>query len=248
MDGNLVGRSMLCGLLYLLIWLADRPNAGVVLLVSSVYLPKRTDHGGRRFEAPPENPGEAAASVKRIGGGVSLARRTLRSAAIREDDSVGGAAAPVHGQTEAGPQSAATARRLVMTSPSPAGGEENPGKRSRGESTATTGPGADSPHAGKRPSLAEGLAASGLGQQSSSIPSKSRRVPGVDVERGLASHLPVKESEGVVGQTLLRGGYAGNASASGAAGVAGGGAQAVCGRPLVPRPSSPRTQGACHPW
>lgn len=213
---------------------------------SPVNLPDRTDHG-RRFEAPSGNQGEAAARVKRTGGGVSLARRTVRWAATGEDHGAGGAAAPMHGQTVASPHSAATAQRLVMTAPSPPGREENPGKRSRGENTATRTPSADGVRAKKRPSLAEGLAASGHGQQSPSIPSKSRRVPGVDIERGLACQLPVKQSEGVVGQTLLRDGHAGDSS-TGGAGVAGEGAQAVCGRPLVPRPSSPRTQGACHPW
>lgn len=74
----------------------------------------------------------------------------------------------------------------------------------------------------------------------SSVPSKFGRVAEIDVEP-IQNQLAVRRRGAVEGQTTACDGFNEELPR-------GRGAQAVCGRPLVPRPSSPRGQGECHPW
>ncbi|CAM9131600.1 unnamed protein product, partial [Scytosiphon promiscuus] len=77
-------------------------------------------------------------------------------------------------------------------------------------------------------------------RRGSSILSKSDRVADVDVEP-IQNHLSVRRRTAIGYHTTTSNGFD--------EGLARGrGAQAVCGQPLVPHPSSPRVQGECHPW
>lgn len=141
-------------------------------------------------------------------------------------DATAGAPAPMHGQATAGHRS--SHHRTVATS------------RTRNGTPASTSATINaSPARRKRQSLAEGLAASASGRQSSSIPSKSYHVPDVGAETVLASSLSVRRPETTAvpidGPDEVR--------ARGEEGV-----QAVCRWPVVPRPCSPRSAAECHPW
>lgn len=143
-------------------------------------------------------------------------------------DATAGMPAPMHGQATAGHRS--RHHRTAATK----------GERTRNGTPASTSATINSPPARrKRQSLAEGLAASASGRQSSSIPSKSYHVPDVVAQTVLASSLSARRPETTAvpidGSDELR--------ARGEEGV-----QAVCRWPVVPRPCSPRSAAECHPW
>lgn len=143
-------------------------------------------------------------------------------------DATAGMPAPMHGQAAAG-------RRSRHHRTAAANGE-----RTRNRTPACTGTTINSsPARRKSSSLAQGLAASANGRQSSSIPSKSYHVPDVGAETVLASWLSVRRPE----TTAVPIDGSDEVRARGEEGV-----QAVCRWPVVPRPCSPRSAAECHPW
>lgn len=172
-----------------------------------------------------------------------------RTAATEAGGNAADFAAPMHGQIAVGHRAGETTRRLVMTAPPLSFRTQNLGKRSRGRNRTPVFIGNSAARGKNRPGLATGRVDSGNGRHSDSIPSKSRRISDIGVEPVLTSQLSVRRREAATGLAENCESFSGEflmAEAEG--GGVGCGAQAVCGRPLVPRPSSLRTQGECHPW
>lgn len=172
-----------------------------------------------------------------------------RTAATKAGSNAADVAAPMHGHLAVGGHhTGEVPRRLITTAPSPPPIQtDNLGKRSRGgprtstiNSTVTVGNGTG---------LARGRPASGDCRHSNSIPSKSRRISAPDMEPVMASQLSVRRREAVAGLAVQCDPVSEDFFMQRAGGEeVNGGAQAVCGQPLVPQPSSPRAQGECHPW
>ena len=152
-------------------------------------------------------------------------------------------AAPMHGQPAVDSHTGRATTRLAMTAPPSSSRTKNLGKRSRGGNRTPRSTSSTASPAKNRAGLVFGRVDSGSGHRSDSIPAKSRRVSDPDAEPVVTSQLSVRRPEVCAGLAVGCNDFSGDVLTQVA-----GGAQAVFGRPLVPRPSSPRAQGECHPW
>lgn len=194
--------------------------------------------------APAMCPADAATSATATGVFAPFDRSEPRTAAAEADGDAADVAAPMHGRIATGHHPVETARRLVMTAPPPSCRTGDLGKRSRGGNrTPISAPGRN------RTGLAKGRAAFGNDHSNGSIPFKSRRISGPDVEPVVHSQLSLRRREAAAGLPVPCDDFSGGFLTQGTGGgQVERGTQAVCGRPLVPRPSSPRAQAECHPW
>lgn len=207
-------------------------------------------NSSRRAPTPSARPANTATNLTMVGALSRFDQSVPYSAASEAGGSAAGVTAPMHGQIAVHPRTGATTRRLVMTAPPPSFRTENLRKRSRGGNRTPAFVSSDAVPVRNPTGLVKGRVDSGNDHRSDSIPSKSRRISDPDVEPVVASQLSVRTRDSsAVGLAVQCEDVSGDFLTQG---VGGGevdrGAQAVCGQPLVPRPSSPRFQGECHPW